>query len=706
MKVQNKILLLLFSLTVGFALATALYMGGESERVNILFRNSVKEKRESFNKLFDNESNRLLTLVSEEYGLWADMADFVTNPTKEFSEYNLDWMVEGYNLSSVWVYDKNRELVHFVTDDSSVFSGFPFNNEDYFNLADSTNEQRYYGIVNGKLTHFIATTLHKSYDDYLQNNIHGYLIIARSFEDKLKDYFQELTESEINVSFDIPPNFDQIQIDFASGNSTFNKKIIDWRGDVIAVLTVNIHSEFVQEFYNSSGNVITMYILLCILLLGGFYIFHHFLVTRPLSKIIVSLNSENTDELQNYFNSSNEFGQLANLISSFFKQKAKLVKEINERQKAQEELYTLNQVLESKIYERTKEIQLLIEQSPLAIATYNTDGTLLTYNKKFQETFGHHQNFNSDYLSFMSLFVSDLEEFQIDFNRLVKRGNDFMTPPLQVKYEKIKRIWDSEKWFVFRFYGIVNEANEILKVVNLVEDITELKKAEIAEQKVERQKIITAKILEAQENERKRISMELHDSIGHILTSARISLTNFINKHSFQDNGLASVKDSISNVGKELLNIIHQLHPVDLEKFGLEKSIRTLCNELSKVSDCRIMCNTFDLPAKLPFQYEITIYRIVQEALNNISKHSQAKEASVQLFFRNYDIILEINDDGIGFETDSYFSSSNIGRGLENMMRRVESLNGVFEIDSNSNYGTEIHIKIPVRNEIKENINS
>lgn len=699
MKIQNKIMLLVSGLAALFAVASYIYISNESHRVNNLFTQWINEKRNTFNKVLEIESFNLTTIIYEEYGLWDDMTNFANNPTKEFSSYNLDWMLEGYNLSAIWVLNSENKLVYSKLSDPSRIPPLPDFPGVVFDSLIALQENHFFAYQNGELYEFISTTLHPNYEEYLQNINHGLMIVARSFDEKIKNYLQQLSGSFIEqmpyyFSEDLNPH-----IDYDSGTSSFKEILNGWNKQPLAFLLVSVHSEFVKEFHEKTDSIFIIYLVTCFSIILIFYFLHKVMINKPLNAISTSLNTENLEHIYGYAGSKNEIGILSRLIIKFFEQKKELVKEIEEKKLAQESLREINEQLESIVDQRTKEINSLIEHSLIAKLILNVDGKLIGSNKKFKETFSRINDSCKDIQSIMGYFNIDLEQFNSNFEKLINEGIEFTIPPLSIKFKSGALCDIADKWFAFKFYNIVSDRNELLKIVCLIDDITDIQKYEEAKRKIEEQNIISETILEAQENERKRISMELHDGIGQLLMSTRLSLIDYIKKNSITNQNLHNVKNMISGIGRELVNIINYLHPIDLEKYGLENSLKSLCKEFSSLIGFNIVCNAFDLPKKIPFKYEITIYRIVQEALRNIYRHSRASEASVQLFFRDGSLFLEINDNGIGFSTAGSSQPIKEGRGILNMIKRTEYLNGKCTVESKPDYGTEIHLIIPVKYE-------
>jgi len=214
----------------------------------------------------------------------------------------------------------------------------------------------------------------------------------------------------------------------------------------------------------------------------------------------------------------------------------------------------------------------------------------------------------------------------------------------------------------------------------------------------QRQNLFSKLLIESQEEERKRLSQELHDSLGQNL----LVIKNQIDMYK-----AASVKDiseleDISGLIKESISevksISSDLHPHQLERLGLLKAINAMVNKIRNISSIEIVTELFDLAGVIPKEAEINIYRIIQESLNNIVKHSQATKALICLTYENDVVRLDVEDDGIGFDINNVDRANKFteGLGLKSIRERVRMLNGKIEIDSSKDKGTKISITIKI----------
>ncbi len=210
---------------------------------------------------------------------------------------------------------------------------------------------------------------------------------------------------------------------------------------------------------------------------------------------------------------------------------------------------------------------------------------------------------------------------------------------------------------------------------------------------------LSAHLLRAQEEERKRISRELHDATGQQLMVIRLYL-GMLTSGSVSDEVRSKVGETVNVVDQTIegiRRIIARLSPLVLQELGLVAAIRKEAKDLGKRSGVRTRVAIPDSVGRFTPEVETTIYRVVQEALHNISKHAKAKSASVQMSRVDDMVQLVIQDDGVGFGDRKPVVGRNFG--LAGMRERIGMLGGSVQVVSGKNKGTRIEITIPVTSE-------
>ncbi len=224
-----------------------------------------------------------------------------------------------------------------------------------------------------------------------------------------------------------------------------------------------------------------------------------------------------------------------------------------------------------------------------------------------------------------------------------------------------------------------------------------LKKQTEVERRIGEQKTLGYKaVIEAEEKERIRIAKDLHDGIGQLLSTARVNIAALQGDVAKEDeillkNSLDVLDESI----KEVRNISHNMMPVALIEFGLIKAVEVL---VARINEANALIIDFQhqgvKESRIEQSTEISLYRIIQEVINNMLKHSEAAKIIIELKKTGNIILLKIQDDGKGFNLDDIDKSKGIG--WKNIYSRISMINGNMDIKSNPNIGTIINIDFTI----------
>jgi signal transduction histidine kinase len=236
-------------------------------------------------------------------------------------------------------------------------------------------------------------------------------------------------------------------------------------------------------------------------------------------------------------------------------------------------------------------------------------------------------------------------------------------------------------------------------------DITQRKQAEKALRKSEKElRILSAKLLAAQEKERERVAHELHDSIGQALTAIKFRVENTLGQ--LDKNTAKGIIESLETVvpvvqfaTEEVRRISMGLRPSMLNDLGLLPTIAWFCREYQGIySLIRIEKNIDIEEQDIPERLKIDIFRILQESLNNVAKHSNAGHVRLGLRKGDGTIELVVEDNGLGFDLEGIMSSETLGKGLGlgSMKERAEISEGRFAIESIKGKGTTVRTIWPV----------
>ncbi len=277
-----------------------------------------------------------------------------------------------------------------------------------------------------------------------------------------------------------------------------------------------------------------------------------------------------------------------------------------------------------------------------------------------------------------------------------------------LEMEKKERILNQRLvWFVsvagcllivlgFYFNRSLKQKNVILQKENKIKEAEKetIKQETIANQ----QREFSHKLIEKQEEERERIAGELHDEIGQELLIAKNKL--LIDSKNKQSKALNDeVSGILSDAIEGLSAISHNLSPLELEELGFTETIAVMIGRVENSSEIKFNLETENIDQILHEKKQINLYRVIQEAVNNIIKHSEAATAGLVIKRLDNDIIIKITDDGTGFDLSGISSDTDRPHfGLSGMKERVKLLGGQLNISSELNSGTEIKILLSADN--------
>jgi signal transduction histidine kinase len=227
-----------------------------------------------------------------------------------------------------------------------------------------------------------------------------------------------------------------------------------------------------------------------------------------------------------------------------------------------------------------------------------------------------------------------------------------------------------------------------------------LRRGWIAERSRRAQENVSRQLLVSQEAERKRIAAELHDSLGQnlLIIKNRLYLAEKDADGQTRAAQLREISQTVSQTIDEVREISHNLRPYQLDRLGLTKAVHSIVKKLAASGALRIECDLANVDGLFGPEGEINFYRIVQESLNNVLKHSDAAAARIVVGRANGKVTMHIEDDGKGFDHRKVVRDKEHPRGfgLTGLAERTRILGGNFECDSAPGQGTRLRFVIPI----------
>lgn len=375
--------------------------------------------------------------------------------------------------------------------------------------------------------------------------------------------------------------------------------------------------------------------------------------------------------------------------------------DITERKRAEEALRSSEALLRG-----------VINSLSAHVAVLNAEGTIIAVNRAWERFASANDAHN---LSAVEVGANYLEECR----RAAKR--DGQVQEIATALEEIiagRRAFfrfeypchsaTEQRWFILSATPLAANSGGL---VVAHENITERKRAEedlrrlnseleerVATRTAELRDL-SAKLLQVQEEERRRIAQELHDDFTQRLAALTLELRDVSGKASAPGAVLASrlntLGDAAERLATELQQVAHRLHPSILEHAGLEAAIREHVEEFATRTGLTAEVIVRNVPKTVPPDQATCLFRVLQESLQNVRKHANASNVLIRLLGTEGGLGLCVHDDGRGFETSRGVSSRK-GLGLTSMFERVEMLKGTFRVQTKPGVGTEVHAWVPL----------
>lgn len=349
---------------------------------------------------------------------------------------------------------------------------------------------------------------------------------------------------------------------------------------------------------------------------------------------------------------------------------------------------------EARLRESEARFRSAFDDALIGMAVVAKSGRLLRVNRALCAMLGYGER-ELMTLTFQALtHPDDLEENLVQARRALAGE--------QTGFQMEKRYRHRQGEFVWALLSasLVRDADgRPLYFVSQVQDITERKWGEQA-LRTSRQEILTlaGRLMSAHEEERRRIARELHDDLGQDVAALSISISNLKRRPATPAPVVQTLGDLLTRtngLADRLRALSHDLHPAWIEHVGLVSALRSFLAEFSGSNGIDVALTTPDGEACIPADVRICVFRVVQESVRNIARHSGAKRAEVVLGLRDERLELLVRDEGNGFDLASVRQGA--GLGLTSIEERVRLVQGHAEFVSRPGVGTEVRVSIPLQ---------
>jgi PAS domain S-box-containing protein len=397
-----------------------------------------------------------------------------------------------------------------------------------------------------------------------------------------------------------------------------------------------------------------------------------------------------------------------------------VTRDVTERKKAEER----ERQMAAAAIAATAKFRAVFEQTPFFAGIMTNDGVLVEANKLFLDACGYRAE---DVLGKQFSETAWWSKFE-ESRQKIRAATSLAAKGIPCR-EMLRYSWadGTERLVDFALYPIVDDKGEVLFLHPTAVDLTDLKRAEenyrnlaetleaevrarTAELETRNLEVLrqsellrefSRRLLQAQDEERRHIARELHDSAGQTLTVLGISLAQLVQKTGRKAPELASdaemIQETVQQLHREIRTTSYLLHPPLLDETGLFSALNWYVQGLAQRSGLAINLDIPEEFGRLPREMELVIFRLVQEALTNIHRHSGSKTASIRIVRQANHITIEIRDQGKGMapERVAEIQSGSSGMGIRGMRERLRQYDGNLSIESGSS-GTRLFVTIPI----------
>ena len=349
----------------------------------------------------------------------------------------------------------------------------------------------------------------------------------------------------------------------------------------------------------------------------------------------------------------------------------------------------LAQLERSRATEAQARLAAIVEYSSDAIIGRALDGTVTSWNAAAERILG--------YTAAEVIGRDPVEIFPLELRQMIAEHRKLLNAgQLVPEYETVRIHKDGRRVDVAASVSAIKDnSGSIIGIAAILRDITERRRAEDALRRyAARLRELSRRLREVEESERRAISRELHDRIGQELTTLSLMVGALDTRLSRESRNavqklLKDMQALVRYVVAHIRDVMAELRPPVLDDYGLLAALRHLVTEFANRTGIAVNLSGADVCPRLPLVVETAMVRISQEALNNIAKHAHAKKVEISLNSASERVVLDIADDGVGFDTGN-IADGGEHWGMITMRERAEAVGITFRLESAPGAGTRI----------------
>ena len=369
-------------------------------------------------------------------------------------------------------------------------------------------------------------------------------------------------------------------------------------------------------------------------------------------------------------------------------------------------IYGVNAMKDMSLYQYSSAEKNLKAGLELVKDDSNADAHLFLYEIYYKLKYcmndipgGEYYSYKVDSLN-QKAFSDELAMYSMDLEakyETQKKENEILQQQQQLKKRKNWNIILISSILIlaalsFLLYRYLKQRNSLLEKEKIIQE-QQIKRLE-----KEKQLEATEAILNGQEEERSRIAKDLHDGLGGLLSGVKYSLSNMKENVLLSSENALSFERTIDMLDsgiKELRRVSHNMMPENLVKFGLDTALKDYCSAITKTKALQVSYSSFGMEEfQANTNISVTVYRVIQELINNTMKHAGATASIVQLSKDEHKLHITVEDNGKGFDVKNITAFK--GAGWTNIQNRITYLKGKIDVDSSEQNGTSVIIEIPL----------
>ncbi|HSX14755.1 MAG TPA: ATP-binding protein [Candidatus Saccharimonadales bacterium] len=329
-KTQYRVILLMLALLAAAAIGLFVLSQSEKRHTETLYQDVVDERQRLFSAVYRLDGEPQANLATD-YTYWDDMVAFVKKPTKKFAQDNLDTALSTYQVDAIWVFRTDGTKVYQNNGSNVSAIDLPLSKAEIAQVFTKQRLAHFFVRTSSGIVEIRAATIHPSNDPNRQTVPQGYFFVGRLYNAEFRQRLGNDSKSNVNL---LSGNDNPTMPDPSTGQVVIDKTLGDMNGQTIARLQATADAPSIRELYTQNSQRVKNFVIIVIPVLLALLWFLTRYVTNPLNKISRTLATKDPNNLEELGTSTSEFGQIALLLSQYFRQNRQQLEEAHTRLRA------------------------------------------------------------------------------------------------------------------------------------------------------------------------------------------------------------------------------------------------------------------------------------------------------------------------------------------------------------------------------------